>query len=280
MQINFDPITQDPPESYEKNPASIRTFAIESHTSKIIGSILTASGGELHPTVILLSGFPGNDTNMDIAHAIRRAGFNAAQFSYRGSWGSEGEYSWSNCIEDTKVVTDYFRSKEVEELYRSDTNKIILVGHSMGGFIALLNSSMDDSIKNAASFAGFNYGLWADLIKDNDDIKELSRERMEESVKILNGTSSQSLLEEMIKNHNDWNLVNYADKLSKKNLLLIAAKYDQLAPVEIHHDPLVNLLKNDGASLTDKIISSGHSFSDKRIELAREIINWLNKIEF
>ncbi len=280
MNKNFDPVTQDPPVSGEEYSASVRTFIVNSNGSKVIGSVLTASGEEKHPTVILLNGFPGNDTNADVAHAIRRAGFNVVNFSYRGSWGSEGTYSWNNCIEDAKNVIERFRQDDAKELYRCDPDKILLVGHSMGGFISFLITASDPSIKNAASFAGFNYGLWADFIQDNDEIKAISLERMEESVKLLKGTSSQALLDEMIKYHAEWNLINHVNSLSKKNLLVVAAEYDQLAPIQLHHDPLVNLLQANKTKLTDKIIPTGHSFSDKRIELTREIINWLTNVEF
>jgi hypothetical protein len=150
----------------------------------------------------------------------------------------------------------------------------------MGGFISLLNLASDNSLKHAASFAGFNYGLWADFISGNDEIKAISLERMHESVKLLNGTSEQALLDEMVANHEKWNLLNHVNELAKKDILLIAAKYDQLAPLELHHSPLAQLLQKLGGNYKEKIIESGHSFSDKRIELTREIINWLIKIEF
>lgn len=280
MNNNFDPVTQDPPESNVEFPATVRTFTIDSHGSKLIGSILITSGEGPHPTIILFNGFPGNDTNSDVAHSMKRAGFNVVNFSYRGSWGSDGEYSWNNALEDSRVIINYFRSKEVEKLYRCDNEKIVLVGHSMGGFVTLLNAATDDKIKHAASFAGFNFGLWAEIILGNDDIKNISLDRMKDSVELLRGTSPQELLDEMVQHNKEWNLLNHAQTLSQKNLLLIAAKFDQLAPVELHHQPLIKLLKENDAELEGKIISAGHSFSDKRIELTRTIIDWLNKIEF
>jgi len=280
MKLNFDPVAQDPPEGNGKSPASVRTFTIDSSGKKLIGSILIAAGEDLHPTVILLNGFPGNDTNSDIAHSIRRAGFSVVNFHYRGSWGSEGEYSWHNCIEDSQAVIKYFRSEEVVELYKCDTSKTILIGHSMGGFISLMNMILDPHLRHACSFAGFNFGLWADFIISDEKIKNISLERMTESVKLLEGTSSEKLLHEMIENHENWNLITGVSELAKKNILLIAAKYDQLAPVQLHHAPLAEALKKSDANFEQRILNTGHSFSDKRIELTREIINWLTKIEF
>jgi len=279
MKLNFDPVTQDLPEGDGKFLPTTRTFTIDSHGSKLLGSVLIASGEPIHPTVIMLSGFPGNETNMDIAHAIRRAGFNVVQFHYRGSWGSDGNYSWQNSLDDTETIINHFRKEEVKELYRCDPKRIILIGHSMGGFISLMKIAEHSSINHACSFAGFNLGLWADFVKGNEEIKLISLERMKDSVELIKGTSAEALLEEMIVNHEQWNLVNKVESLSKNNLLLIAAKYDQLAPVELHHSPLVKVLKSAGANLDDKIISTGHSFSDKRIELTRVIINWLTSIE-
>jgi hypothetical protein len=34
-----------------------------------------------------LHGFPGNERNFDVAQALRRAGYAALVFHYRGSWG-------------------------------------------------------------------------------------------------------------------------------------------------------------------------------------------------
>ncbi len=279
MKLNFDPVTQDLPEGDGKYLPTTRTFTIDSHGSKLLGSILIASGEPIHPTVIMLNGFPGNETNMDIAHSIRRAGFNVVQFHFRGSWGSEGNYSWQNSLEDTENIINHFCSEDSADLYRCDPKKLILIGHSMGGFISLMKAAEHSSINYAGSFAGFNLGLWGDFVKENEEIKLISLERMRESVELIKGTSAETLLEEMINNHEQWNLVNRVENLSKKNLLLIAAKYDQIAPVELHHKPLVNVIKRMNSNITEKIISTGHTFSDKRIELTREIINWLTNIE-
>lgn len=280
MSNDFDPVINDPLHYDNEYPATMKPVYFNSYGKKLIGSMFVAAGKGPHPTVLLLHGFPGNELNMDLAQAMRRAGFNTAIFHYRGSWGSEGDFSWQNCIDDTKVAIEMLRSDKAKEIYRIDAERIVLVGHSMGGFTAFMNLINDDKIDNAAYLSGFNFGMWGQLIKDNKDAQNLSLDKMEHSVQIVNGTTARKLLDEMIEHHEKYNLVNYAEKLAKKNLLMIGANYDQVAPIDFHHIPLVEAIKKHNMDLNTKVLMAGHSFEDKRIELTREVINWLNKIEW
>jgi pimeloyl-ACP methyl ester carboxylesterase len=51
--------------------------------------LFVASGG-LHPTVLLLHGFPGTELNLDLARVFQRAGWNVLAIHYRGVWGAPG----------------------------------------------------------------------------------------------------------------------------------------------------------------------------------------------
>ena len=44
-----------------------------------------------------MHGLPGNERNLDLAQAIRRAGWDVLTFTYRGAWGSPGDFSISQC---------------------------------------------------------------------------------------------------------------------------------------------------------------------------------------
>ena len=89
-------------------PAGMIELDINSNGSRLAGGIMyTPNGNEKHPTLILLHGFPGNEKNLDIAQVVRAHGWNVIYFNYRGSWGSEGKYSFENCVEDAKAVVDY-----------------------------------------------------------------------------------------------------------------------------------------------------------------------------
>src|SRR3954462_11893092 len=89
----------DPPRD-AAHPARNRQLLIDSHGSKMNALFFLAAGAGPHPTMLLLHGLPGNERNLDLAQAVRRAGWNVLTFTYRGAWGSEGNFSISNAIDD------------------------------------------------------------------------------------------------------------------------------------------------------------------------------------
>ncbi len=278
--MNFNPVTQDPLITDKEFPSSMMPISLMNNGVKIIGTYFLAAGKGPHPLVLLLHGFPGNETNYDIAHAVRRFGFNVFVFHYRGSWGSGGNFNWTNSLEDVQFVLDEIKLNRDETL-RLDPEKIILVGHSMGGFASLLTAVNNSEIKNAASLAGFNLGFFGKFLKENPQYHELTKERLAYGTAMLNGTSPSQLLDEMIANYAEWNLMNYADELIKKNILLIGAKFDTVAIPELHHYPLHKVFETGAADNFEHYeLNAGHSFSDSRIRVTEILINWLIKIKF
>ena len=81
------PVTEDPP-SDSAHPPRLEAVHIPSHGVKFNGALYVASGEGLHPTAILVKGMPGIEQNLDLAQAIRRAGWNVLTMHPRGSWGS------------------------------------------------------------------------------------------------------------------------------------------------------------------------------------------------
>ena len=58
-------------------PASMQEVAIQSHGSRMNGIVYLAAGAGNHPLVIFFHGYPGNERNLDLAQAVRRAGYQA-----------------------------------------------------------------------------------------------------------------------------------------------------------------------------------------------------------
>ena len=148
----------------------------------------------------------------------------------------------------------------------------------MGGFLAFLTSIKYPQIKNIASLAGFNFGFFTDYILQNPKFFDRTMDGLSQGSMLLQGTSGEKIYNEMGENKDDWNLLKLIPELREKNILLVGAKYDYVAPLELHHYPLVEGLKKNGVKLKSELYKSGHSFSSLRIKLTTEIIGWLKSI--
>ena len=134
---NPDAVTTDPDPVDTAHPPSTRVVQIPSGGVRLNGVLYLAQGRGGHPTVVFLHGFPGDEKNLDLAQAVRRAGLNALVFYYRGAWGSPGTYSYSHVLEDVNAVLAWLREPRTADSMRVDSRRLILVGHSLGGFVAL-----------------------------------------------------------------------------------------------------------------------------------------------
>ena len=133
-------VTGDPTRD-RAHPARNRQLLIDSHGAKMNALFLLASGAGRHPTMLLLHGLPGNERNLDLAQAVRRAGWNVLTFTYRGAWGSEGDFSIAHSIEDTAAAMAFLRSPEAIRTYGIDIDRLVIAGHSMGGLDAALQAA-------------------------------------------------------------------------------------------------------------------------------------------
>ena len=126
----------DPPRD-SAFPAHNQQLLIPSHGVGMNALLLVTGGKGPHPTVILMHGLPGNERNLDLAQAIRRAGWDVLTFTYRGAWGSPGDFSISNSMEDAVAALAFARSPEAVK-FGMDGRHIVLAGHSMGGATAFM----------------------------------------------------------------------------------------------------------------------------------------------
>jgi predicted alpha/beta-fold hydrolase len=73
-------IYTDPPAD-AAHSASMTVLHIPSHGVEINGLLYAPPGGGKHPTLVICHGLPGNEKNLDLAQAVRRAGWNAVTFN-------------------------------------------------------------------------------------------------------------------------------------------------------------------------------------------------------
>jgi len=268
----YDPVTMDPPTRDTVNPPSRDELAFTSHGSRLNGLMYTAQGAGPHPTVILLHGYPGVERNLDLAQAMRRAGINVLYFNYRGSWGSQGTFSFANAQEDVLSAIGFVRTPDVARRLRIDPTRIALVGHSMGGWLAFLGAAADPTI---ACVGGFEA---ADMTYIRG---EPTPSRRTDSAFIVYANtltapggplhaSSDSLLASLRANSETWTLPHHAAELSGRTILLLDNNRNA------GHAKFVASLKQAGAKhLTEEVWTTDHTFSDRRIALARRVLDWL-----
>ena len=269
-----DPIGQDPPAD-QTHPATMAELVMESQGSKIMGLIYMPVGKGPHPTLVMAHGFPGNERNLDLAQIWRRAGWNTLYFNYRGSWGSQGSYSYANCLQDIDAVLAFLKLPESVEKYRVDARRLVLFGHSFGGGLSLLASLKNPQVKGVISLAGFNVGALANYLAQSND---LSFAAYAEKQVCLRLESGMALQDELIANREAWNLVNRAPELVQKKLLLISDSKDEQVSKALYHTPLAEALEKAGAKeLTHVLMETDHAFSAKRIAVANAVLEWLEK---
>lgn len=269
----------DPGSHGEPGPA-LSSFAIPSHGDSLITRVLTPAGPGPHPLVILLHGFPGNENNFDLAHALRRRRWASAIFHYRGSWGSPGRFTFSNVLEDVDVAVDHLREPEVAGTLRVDPSRVYVVGHSMGGFAAIYTAAGRSDVAGAASLAGFNFGASAEAIRERPELRAPLVEAFAEALLPLNAPSAEELVDEYLARGDRWDLRERALELEAVPVLLVAGADDAVAPEGLHHHPLVEALKAAGhPRLRSLVLDDDHGFSRHRLALVEILHAWLEDQE-
>ena len=256
--------------------SSISNTQQASEGSRLFSITYTPQGEGPHPTILLLHGFPGYERNFDLAQIFRRAGLSTMVFHYRGSWGSEGDYSFAHVLEDTKNVIKFLLDEDNCEKYSIDPSKFVLMGHSVGGFSALMNGSSLPEVKHVVAMAAYNLGAVAKHCRTDKKFANLTYDMFVDCSQPLKGTTHDILLDEIDGNAEEWDVCNHASGFKGKDLLVISGARDDVSIPQIHHYPFMKALMDAGVTTaSEAIIEESHSFHSRRIELAETILSWL-----
>ena len=261
-------IYTDPPAD-AAHPAAMKVLHIPSHGISINGIIYMPSGTGPHPTIVICHGLPGNEKNLDLAQAVRRAGWNAVTFNYRGSWGSPGSFRFAQNLEDADAVLTFLRDPANAKILGVDTKKIVLAGHSMGGWVTALTAAHDHALAGAILISAADMGRMGEA--PHDKLVALIADDMES----LAGVTAASMADELSRNAKRWEFANAADGLKDLPLLVLSAD-DGLAP---QTDALVVAIAASGGHHVEAVHqTTDHSWSDHRIFLESAVIEWLGKL--
>jgi uncharacterized protein len=258
-------IYTDPPAD-AKNPASMTVLHIPSGGVAINGVLYAPPGADAHPTVLICHGLPGNEKNLDLAQALRRNGWNAVTFNYRGSWGSAGKFRFAQNPEDAAAVLKFLRDPANAAKLHIDTHKIVIAGHSMGGWVAAQTASHDHELAGVILISMGDMGAIGNLPHDK------AVADMADNMEALAGVSAESMAAEIVAHKKEFLVVNAAQGLAHTPLLALTSD-DGLAKGT---DNLVAAIKaKGGTQVTEQHATTDHGWSDHRIALQSSIIKWL-----
>lgn len=265
-------LDSDPPIDVH-HPARMAVVRIPSHGVRLNGVLYIAAGAGAHPTAVLFHGLPGNEQNLDVAQALRRAGWNVLVFHYRGSWGVAGSCSYHHLVEDGAAALGFVRSGSAVAAYGIDTQRIVLIGHGSGGFVAATTAADGTGVAGLILVSGTDDADDAVAAsRDQSKWRSWVRERYGDGNDTLSGCTPDGLAREVLRQAPAWSFTALAPHLVHVPSLLITSDDGYAADAA----GLVAAVAHHGGSLPPPLhMSTDHVYSDHRIALQSAILDWL-----
>jgi pimeloyl-ACP methyl ester carboxylesterase len=257
------------------HPAANRQVLIPSGGAGLNALFFLAAGSGLKPTLLLLHGLPGNEQNLDLAQAVRRAGWNVLTMHYRGSWGSPGAFSIAGAVEDAEAAMAFLRQPENAAKYGIDPRRILIGGHSMGGFAAARYAAAHPEVAGVVLIDAWNVGADGKALRAHPERRAAAAASLGDDFgNSLAGTDPARLVEEIERHAEDWDLLALAPALATPPALVIGAAHGGAAPNKALADAIRAQHKGKVSAMT---LDSDHSFADHRIALSAAVVGWLER---
>jgi uncharacterized protein len=234
------------------------TFDSDGH--RLLGVLYLARGEEPKPTVLLLHGCPGLEKNLDLAVRLRDRGWNSLLFHYRGCWGSAGRYDLRTVPRDVTAAVDYLVGCP-----RVDSGRIAVLGHSMGGWAALVTAATEPRLRAVAVY-GAPARLGAGL--------RLSPDRVEAEFTRFLATTPEEFAWQAAVVAEQTDALAAAAAIEPRPLLVVHGTADRWVPVAQARE----LRERAGPSCRYvEVEGADHAFSWHRTELADLVVGWLSE---
>ncbi len=255
-----------------------------SENQVVHGVFFSASGNaSSFPTILLLHGFPGNEEDvLGLGQEFSQHGFNTLSFNYRGTFQSEGRYSFHHTQLDIAAAYDYLLEAETSYALKVDTRHLILGGYSFGGGMALIYAANHPEIRYLFLIAGTDHGEFAREYQRNPGFSAMIDETLE-SLKAPHGPvtfpGKAVIADELLPRQSDYDFLSRANQILTRRILLIGGWEDSNVVLEKHVLPLFRTLQAAGApNLNIHAFEDGHGFEKVRKELAEVILTWMKAL--
>jgi pentapeptide MXKDX repeat protein len=256
---------------------------IDSDGHRLVGVLYLARGEEPKPTVLLLHGCPGLEKNLDLAVRLRDQGWNSLLFHYRGCWGSAGRYDLRTIPRDVTAAVDYLAGCP-----RVDAGRIAVLGHSLGGWAALVTAAAEPRLRavavyGAAARPGASLRLSPDQMStdqmstdqmstDQMSTDQMSTDQIEAEFTRFLATTPAEFARQAEEVAERMDGLEAAAAIGPRPLLVVHGTADRWVPVAAARElaaragPGCRYVEVEGAD---------HAFSWHRAELSDLIIGWL-----
>ncbi|UUZ94904.1 alpha/beta hydrolase [Paenibacillus sp. P25] len=234
--------------------------------------------GERYPIVIIAHGFLGSRIGVDrlfvkVARDFSRHGYMVLRFDYAGCGESTGEYGaggLDSLIDQTRHVLDY-----ALDIDCVDPRRVILLGHSLGGAVALLTAARDKRVKTLVMWASVAYPF-------NDIVNITGKKVYEDAVQFGSadylGYAFEPVFFESLTRHQPFEQLR---KFSG-DVLLIHGTSDEVIPVDycFLYQKLF-WLRSQGQCDKEVIFQADHTFSSAHAkeQLLSKTRDWLLELD-
>ena len=263
-------IADPPPDA--KYPARMEVIHVPSGGVSINGVAYVASGPNPHPALVLFHGLPGNEKNLDLAQAVRRAGWTVVTVNYRGSWGSPGNFRFAQNLEDAEATIAFVRSPENAKRLSVDVSRIAICGHSMGGWVTAQTLAREPNVLGAIIISPGDFGAIGLRAQQNRDAVVAS---MNENRESLAGVTGESMTDELMAHGKDWSFKTLAPQLIHRKLLVL---YSNDSVKAASQELIKDVRAAGGTTIAENYVVTDHSWSDHRIALESLVIGWLKNL--
>ncbi|MCM3630848.1 alpha/beta hydrolase [Paenibacillus glycanilyticus] len=228
--------------------------------------------------IIICHGFIGSRVGVDrlfvkTARALASEGSYVIRFDYGGCGESNGDYGalgFESMIDQTRTVIDY-----IAEIDCVDPRRIVLLGHSLGGAIAIMTAVRDKRVKRLVLWSPVAYPF-------NDIVRIVGREGYDEAVQKGStdyaGFTLQPVFFESLLQHQPFQA---ATRFSGE-VLLVHGTSDELIPVDYSFlYQKVFWTRSDGLCDKEIIFQANHTYSSRhhQEEAIRVTSEWLEGLD-
>jgi pimeloyl-ACP methyl ester carboxylesterase len=248
-----------------------------SNGNKLNADFYKASGGDKYPTLILLHGYPGGEGDQfGLGKKLSSSGINVLVFNFRGTWSSEGTFSFESSMEDIGSAIKFLNKNDNIARYNIDTANIIVAGYSLGGAMALTGAIYNPEIRRIISIAGADESVFGKKMLTDDSFRTMFEQMIKASESPAGPIKFDSSQYKWLSNLDKFDQVKHAESLVDRDILFIGGWQDNNVILEEHILPLYRKLQElNSDKIQICVFDTDHVFGNVRTELTNIIETWI-----